>query len=344
MIKTFYYIFLYAIIHITIKIKDLKMAEIVKYGNVLNLLPMPQLHAKEMDIFMQVISKMHYTDELELEFDSFEFFKELKRLPQNSNQSFEILFNAFHNFASKVLGFKIDYFDAPNNIHYAFVCFDRLKFDYNTSKIIIRAQSDFYEIIKRYKLGFTQFELLEFADFSSTYTKMLYRLLKQFRTTGILNIEMREFRRLLQIPESYKMCDIDKQVLKPAIKELTAERNLFNQSRIPFKDLKVEKMKSNGRGQGGTVRALQFTFKNETTLDMLNKAYKGTILDSKEKHNALLKILEISGVEPEIKVDFLVLNFDKIPKDDGKGNDAHKIITFKSFEQLERAISYSKIP
>lgn len=319
------------------------MAEMVKYGNVLNVLPMPQLYAKEMDIFMQVISKMHYTDERELKFDGFEFFKELKRLPQNSNQSYEILFNAFDDFANKILGFKIDYFDKPNNTQYRFVCFDRLKFDYNTSKIIIRAQSDFYEIIKNYKLGFTSFELLEFADLTSTYTKMLYRLLKQFRTTGMLYIKIDEFRRLLNIPESYGMNDIDARVLKQAIKELSAERNLFNQSRIPFKDLKVEKIKGDGRGRGGSVQALRFTFKKESTLDMLNKAYKGTILDSKEQHNALLKIVEISGAEPEVKVDFLVLDFDKIPKIDEQGNDAHKIITFPSFEKLERAITYAKM-
>lgn len=317
--------------------------KMVKYGNLLNVLPMPQLYAKEMDIFMQVISKMHYTDECELEFDSFEFFKELKSLPQNSNQSYEILFNAFDDFANKILGFKIDYFDTPNNTQYRFVCFDRLKFDYNKNKIIIRAQSDFHEIIKRYKLGFTQFEILEFADFSSTYTKMLYRLLKQFRTTGMLYIKIDEFRRLLNIPNSYKMCDIDKQVLKQAIKELTAERTLFDQKRIPFKNLKVEKIKGNGRGRGGSVQALRFTFKNETTLDMLNKAYKGTILDSREKNNAMLKIVEISGAEPEVKVDFLVLNVNGISKIDSNGNDAHKIIIFESFELLEKIISNKKV-
>lgn len=318
------------------------MAEMVKYGNILNVLPMPQLYAKEMDIFMQVVSKMFHNNERELEFDSLEFFKELKKLPQNSSQNYEVLSKIFNGFANKILGFKIDYFDAPNNTEYCFVCFDRLKIDYNTGKIIIRAQDDFYKAIKNYKLGFTSFELLEFADFSSGYTKIIYRLLKQFRTTGVLYIEMNEFRRLLHIPESYKMCDIDKQILKPTIKELTAERNLFNQSRIPFKDLKVEKIKGSGRGQGGNIKALQFTFQKETTLDLLNKAYQGTILDSK-KHNALLKIVEISGVEPEVKVDFLVLDFNKIPKNDEYGNDAHIVITFKSFELLERAISYNKI-
>lgn len=326
------------------KIKGLKMAEIVKYGNILNLLPMPEFKAKEMDIFMVILSIMWHKNAQEIEIGCSDFFSALESLPQNKGQRWDFLLKNFKDFAFKILDYKITY-ETPNK-KYAFVCFDRLvmDMDYDEPRLIIKAQNDFYQAIKNYKLGFTRFELLEFADLTSTYTKILYRLLKQFRTTGILNIEMREFRRLLQIPESYKMCDIDKQVLKQAIKELTAERNLFNQSRIPFKDLKVEKIKSNGRGQGGTVQALRFTFKKESTLDMLNKAHKGTILDSKEKHNALLKILEISGVEPEIKVDFLVLNFDKIPKDDGKGNDAHKIITFKSFEQLERAISYSKVP
>ena len=314
--------------------------EIVKYGNVLNVMPMPKLYAKEMDIFMQVISKMQFTDKQELVFDGFEFFKELKKLPQNKEQSYEYLFEAFSEFAGKILGFKIEYYDEPTDTQYAFVCFDSLKFDYSTSKVHIHAQKDFYNIIKNYKLGFTSFELLEFADLSSTYTKILYRLLKQFRKTGLCVISIEKFRELMQVPDSYDMCDIDARVLKQAIKELSAERNLLNQKRTPFKDLKCEKIKGGGRGRGGIVKKLKFTFKKEATIDLLNKAYKGLILNTAKY--ALVKIIEISGDEPNIEVKFLLLDDNKISKCDANGEDAIITLTFESFERLERAIAYYK--
>ncbi|MBX1156973.1 replication initiation protein, partial [Campylobacter jejuni] len=54
--------------------------------------------------------------------------------------------------------------------------------------------------------------------------------------------------------------------LKPAIKELSKERNLFDQVRVPFKNLAYEKEKAKGRGQGGKVSGITFTFKPESVL------------------------------------------------------------------------------
>ena len=314
--------------------------EIVKYGNVLNVMPMPKLYAKEMDIFMQVISKMQFTDKQELVFDGFEFFKELKKLPQNKEQTYEYLFEAFSEFAGKILGFKIEYYDEPTDTQYAFVCFDSLKFDYSTSKVHIHAQKDFYNIIKNYKLGFTSFELLEFADLSSTYTKILYRLLKQFRTTGVFVISIEKFRELMQIPESYGMNDIDARVLNQAIKELSAERTLLNQQRIPFKDLKCEKIKGEGRGRGGVVKGLKFTFKKETMINLLNKAHIGSILKSDKQ--GLLKITSISGYEPNIVVKFTMLDDNRQPKYNSNNELATTEQKFSSIEKLENIIKCYK--
>ena len=48
----------------------------------------------------------------------------------------------------------------------------------------------------------------------------MYRLLKQFRTTGYYKITVEEFRRLLDIPKNYRMSEIDKKVLMHIKKEL----------------------------------------------------------------------------------------------------------------------------
>ncbi len=67
---------------------------------------------------------------------------------------------------------------------------------------------------------YTSFKLLEFQRVRGKYAKTLYRLLKQYKSTGILSVEWSQFRELLDIPKDYDMTNIDKFVLKIALKEL----------------------------------------------------------------------------------------------------------------------------
>ncbi|GAA8125637.1 hypothetical protein HpBT110_08230 [Helicobacter pylori] len=67
---------------------------------------------------------------------------------------------------------------------------------------------------------YTSFKLLEFQKVRGKYAKTLYRLLKQYKSTGILSVEWEQFRELLDIPKDYKMENIDQKVLTPSLKEL----------------------------------------------------------------------------------------------------------------------------
>lgn len=135
----------------------------------------------------------------------------------------------------------------------------------NFMGITLEINPKFAYLINEITKNFTAFELVEFIALSGKYTKTLYRLLKQYRNTGIARFEWEEFKRIMDIPEKLKMCDIDKDILKPAMKELTKERNLFDQDRVCFKNLAYEKEKAKGtRGRGGKVIGIVFTFKPET--------------------------------------------------------------------------------
>ena len=103
--------------------------------------------------------------------------------------------------------------------------------------------------------GWTRYELAEFVNLSGTYTKTIYRYLKQYRQTGRWCIRYDDFKELLGIPESYKAGNIDQRILKPIIKELSAERNLFDMRRTPFQKLSVRKFK-----KGREIETLEFTF------------------------------------------------------------------------------------
>ncbi len=212
---------------------------------------MPELTAKEMDIFMLVISKFQY-ESRELVFDGYEFFRALK----DPKESYQDLFDSFESFADKILSFNIKY--KTQDKAYAFVCFESFKMDFTTNKVRIKAQEDFYNMILNHNLGYTRFELLEFANLSGKYTKTLYRLLKQFRQTGFLKMEWDEFSRIMQIPADYNQSNIDQFILKPAIKELTKPRTLFDQERIPFENLAYIKTKS--RERGGKVIGIELSF------------------------------------------------------------------------------------
>ena len=110
--------------------------------------------------------------------------------------------------------------------------------------------------------NFTLFDLKEFISISGKYTKTLYRLLKQFRTQGWFEIDWQEFCYVMDIPKSYKMSDINKQILNPAIVELTRERTLFDNDKEnkfqSFKNLTI--IKKRGKGRGGRISAIRFEF------------------------------------------------------------------------------------
>ncbi|MFB1645275.1 replication initiation protein, partial [Campylobacter sp. MRC_CM2] len=65
----------------------------------------------------------------------------------------------------------------------------------------------------------------------------------------------------------------------PAIKELSKERNLFDQIRVPFKNLAYEKEKQKGtRGRGGKGSGIIFTFKPENNnIQKLEKEVNKTL-------------------------------------------------------------------
>ncbi|WP_121045501.1 replication initiation protein [Helicobacter pylori] len=80
---------------------------------------------------------------------------------------------------------------------------------------------------------YTSFKLIEFQQVRGKYAKTLYRLLKQYKSTGILSVEWTQFRELLDIPKDYEMRNIDQKVLTPSLKEL---RKIY-----PFEHLSYKK-------------------------------------------------------------------------------------------------------
>ncbi|WP_438284651.1 replication initiation protein, partial [Campylobacter coli] len=280
------------------------MSEIVKYNNDFNLLPMPELKAIQMDMFMAIISltkdKKENTPFLK------KFFNPDKRkiiIPQkkfielcrlnDSKMDYKEIFFAIDDCLKKLCNFLVSYQKDERTI-YNFVCFEEANII--ADEVHITLQSRFYDMIINKKFGFTAFELEEFVALSGKYAKTLYRLLKQFRTTGKAYFEWEEFCRIMNIPQDYRQRDIDKRILKPAIKELSKERNLFDQIRVPFKNLAYEKEKTAGRGRGGKVSGISFTFKPENIEMQKLENESQKIMSDEQKYLKILNNMKLNQV------------------------------------------------
>ncbi len=124
-----------------------------------------------------------------------------------------------------------------------YMLFSRCKIELNKPSkdlkyLEIQLNDNYHYLLNNLGMGqYTSFNLLEFQRVRGKYAKTLYRLLKQYKSTGILSVEWTQFRELLDIPKDYTMPNVDKFVLKIALKEL---RKIY-----PFEHLSYKKERRN---------------------------------------------------------------------------------------------------
>lgn len=216
---------------------------IVKYDNSFNTLALKNFTSVEMDLLMALCSKAREqgTAEIILSFD------QLKDLSSYSSTSKERFVRDIEHTNEKLLGLKFK-INNENKIT-QFTLFPTFEMDLEKKTLTIAVNQKFAYILNQLNSNFTRFELREFASLRSTYSKTLYRLLKQYRSTGIYKVSIENFRLLLEVPESYSIATMNRDILNKAIKELTPY----------FKELKVEKVIKKK-----AITALIFTFKPES--------------------------------------------------------------------------------
>jgi plasmid replication initiation protein len=234
------------------------MNEVVKYSNELHELKFNTLTEAQQNVFFTILQQFRNTDGYILELDFYKIF-ELANIAQGTNYRRDIL-----DKLSKLQEFKFRYEINDEGDLQQDVIFPSLATDSKNRVLRIKVSKDFKDrYIDSPLKGWTRYELAEFVGLSGTYAKTIYRYLKQFRQTGLWRIKYKDFIELLGIPNSYRATNIDQQILKPAIKELSSERNLFDQRRTPFKGLIIKKIKS-----GRNIDALEFYFEPQPISDI----------------------------------------------------------------------------
>lgn len=256
--------------------------KIVKYDNELNSVPFRKFNNREFNIFFSMISKLREQGTKKVTF-SFDDIKELSDYKQHGKN----FINDLDSLYTKMLSLKI--WRKSKHISEKWVLFIYYQIDEDNRTITIAINPDMEGIVNSLA-QWTRFALKQFVDLRSTYSKTVFRLLKQYRTVGKRYFSVDEFRTLLDIPESYASNDINKRVLRPIKEELPSL----------FKGLSISKKY---QGQGRKINGYLFSWKPESKdVDDFSKGSEtdkqrkidnirfNVDLTAKEKENAINKI------------------------------------------------------
>lgn len=222
--------------------------EIVKYHHELNTIPLRKFTPVEMNLFFSIVSRMREKGDKTVRF-SFDQLKDLSNYKATANVRFVDDLKATYE---KILSLRFGRRSESGLSYDMFVMFTefRINGDVEEPYVDIRIYEKALPLLNNLD-EWVRYSLQQFNELQSSYSKTMFRLLKQFRTKGYAYFSKEDFHELLDIPKSYRESNIDQYVLKPIRQELTAI----------FKGLAIKK--KYGKGRGKPVIGYQFTFKPE---------------------------------------------------------------------------------
>lgn len=223
------------------------MNETVKYHNDLNSVSMRTWTADEMNMFFTIIAKIKNEGVREITLSTDEIKNLIKFKPRHKDRWEKVMIGV----SEKIADLKYRYED--KQFYRVMNLFTFFEIDKDNKTLRVAVSEQFEYILNQLDIQFTYYKLEEFVDIKSTYAKTAYRLFKQWKTTGKIKFEIDEFKRKLDIPNSYGISNIDNRVIKPIMSELPTY----------FENLNVKKVKANSRGT--PVIGYEFTWKPETT-------------------------------------------------------------------------------
>lgn len=216
--------------------------EIVKYANELNSVSFRNFNSREFNIFFGIISRMRDRGNESVTF-TFDDLRNLAGYKQHTSMFVKDLTNTY----SKMLELNMWYED--EEVYRAWNLFTGFEIQKKKETVTVKVNPELSGVLNEL-VNWTRFNLEQFASLRSTYSKTVFRLLKQYRVTGQRTFSTDEFRRLLDVPSSYDTSNINKRVLKPIKEELPAY----------FKGLGIKKIR---KGRGGKIVGYKFTWKAE---------------------------------------------------------------------------------
>lgn len=229
-----------------------KEKQVTQYKNQVNTIPMRNWTAEEMNFFFAVLTKLRDEGTKEIVMDKYQL-AELAQYSVTHNKRYR---DTIKSLVDKIG--TLTYIEETKNSYESMPLFLKFKAtwedDLTNMQLILKVNPDFEYILNRWNEGnWTKFLLEEFIKIESTYSKTLFRLLKQWKTVGKREFTLDEFKKLMDIPKSYQNGIINHRIINNSIKDLEPH----------FKDLKVKTIKANTRGN--PVIGYKFTWDPEKT-------------------------------------------------------------------------------
>lgn len=253
-----------------------KNSKIVKYDNSFNKTSLSVLTQVQSNILMAVLEKMG--KELSIDEDGNKCyiakyeFKEIRDLIESKNMDAKRIKIVF----DELLNTQVEFFE--NNRYTKANLFSRYTLtNRSTAEIVLSSNltSKLFAGGGRY----TILQLDEYVNLKNKYSKELYRLLRQFRHSGLLIIKKEDLLKSLKPPKSYDEYNFIQKALNPAIEDASQY----------FEGLQLINFEKNGNGLPDSCK---FAFKKHER-ENAKKTFEGK---SKDEVELLEYIMNNGGI------------------------------------------------
>jgi plasmid replication initiation protein len=251
--------------------------ETVVYKNNMNLVPLRKFNNTEVNLFFTLCNKLKDKGDLTVNIP----FEELKELSNYYTHDKKLFIQDLEKFYDKI--FSLTYREETEDVIKKFILFTRVEIYKDKEYVSVGVNPDLEHIINSLTSNFTKFELRELTHLKSTYSKHMFRILKQYKHTGYVKIRIDDFRDRLDIPPTYRMTNINQKVLQPIMRELG----------LMFDDLHINKISEK---HSRKIEWIEFTFvpeKREYNKRLSKSNTKENV--SREKTPAWLETFKKNG-------------------------------------------------
>ena len=310
-----------------------KDKEVVRYNNDLNNKTyLKNFNALELNFFMAICSKLKKqgTDEV-----IFTFSELKKKIQYDTSHNTDNFINKLRSTNRKILN-SICEIETKDYID-QFVLFPTFRISKKNGTLTVRINQDYAYLLNDFS-NFTEFGLANFIKLSSKYVKLLYKELMQFKSTGKLFLTIEDFRKKLDIPDSYSFSKIRDRILVPSFKDFS----------FIFKKFKVVVLYNNGdeveineneniedkRGDKRKVTNINFYFVPSTKEDIIEVPVSKEILKDKLEANI--------NEEIDIKEEERLFNLDMVKSGLEVQNDIAEEEIALEKKKVERYKEYIK--
>lgn len=249
---------------------------------------------KERAVFLALCLKVMEQEDEVVTFKISELVKIANYVPRKKGDNIYVFLKELSDKLLKVQVMQIRKDEGFTNM----VLFPTFSVDEKEKTVRIRINSDYKYLLNHLQAPYTIQALIEYSNLKSSYSQLMYSILKKWNKAKKLQISIQEFKEELGIPETYKTCDIDKRVLNPISKELPQY----------FEGLKIKKIKD-----GKFISGFEFNWKDNKVDDVVVDEEEIEI--SEELLSAIEKAEKNRFIKPFLTDDNIIKLLDKFSQE-----------------------------